>query len=98
MAAESADRPAIAGHRVVLEMAPYYAGQPAALLGNGQMPAPLELVFDRLQLGPHPLLDRVTSQPEAAALGPTAHMREPQEVERLRLPDTPRRASFGGVP
>jgi len=62
------------------------------------MLTPLELVFDRLQLGPHPLLDRVTSQPEAAALRPPAHMGEPQEVERLRLPNTPRRASLGGEP
>ena len=66
LAAERADRPAVAGHGVVLQMASYHARQPAPLLGDGQMATPLELVFDRFQLGPHPLLDRVTSQPEPA--------------------------------
>ena len=98
VAVERADRPAVAGHGVVLQMASYHARQPAPLLGDGQMATPLELVFDRFQLGPHPLLDRVTSQPEPTALGPPAHVRESQEVERFWLPDTPRRASFGGVP
>jgi hypothetical protein len=40
LAAERADRPAVAGHRVVLQMASYHARQPAPLLGDGQMATP----------------------------------------------------------
>src|SRR2546423_8587798 len=62
------------------------------------MPASLELVVDLTQLRPHPLRDRDALEPEPARPGHRADVRETQEVERLRLAQTPRRPSPGGVP
>src|SRR5256885_12547961 len=62
------------------------------------MPASLELVVDLTQLRPDPLRDRDALEPEPARPGHRADVRETQEVERLRLAQTPRRPSPGGVP
>jgi hypothetical protein len=62
------------------------------------MPAPLELVIDLFELGPHPFTDRDAPQPEPSTLGGPAEMRETKEVERLRLPQTPRISPPSGMP
>src|SRR5215510_5017007 len=62
------------------------------------MPATLELVVDLTQLRPHPLRDRDALEPEPARRGLRADVREPQETERLRLTQTSRLPSPGGVP
>ena len=56
------------------------------------MPASPELGLDLAQLRPHPFRDRDAPQPEPPAPGLRADVREAQEVERLRLAQTPRRA------
>src|SRR5438552_17864991 len=61
------------------------------------MPVPQELVFDLPQLGPHPLGDRDTAQPEPPVPGLPADMREAEEINRLRLAE-PARLPPGGVP
>src|ERR671910_1322357 len=60
------------------------------------MPTPPALVFDLGQLGPHPLRDGLTHQPEVPGLGLPADVREAQEVERLGLADASRLAVAGG--
>ena len=79
----------VAGHSIIGHVPAHHAGQPAALLRNGQMHAPPELVFDHFQLGPHPFRDRDAPDPEPPALGGRADMRETQEIERLRLARAP---------
>jgi hypothetical protein len=78
-------------------MASHHASQPAALLGDGQMAAELELFLDVGQLGPQPFRDGDAPQPEAPASPLPADVREAQEVERLRFAGTPRLACPGGV-
>src|SRR5258706_2808457 len=62
------------------------------------MPASLQLIADLAQLCPHPFRDRDALEPEPARPGLRADVREPQEVERLRLTRTARLPSPGGVP
>ena len=71
-------------------MPAHHAGQPPSLLRDGLMPAALELVLDLRQLRPHPFRDRDTPDPEPPVLRRRADVREAQEVERLRLAQTPR--------
>src|SRR5664279_5945342 len=61
------------------------------------MPAFEQLRLDLSELGPHPLRDREATQPEAPGPGLPAEVREPQEIERLGLTQTPRRPEPGGV-
>jgi hypothetical protein len=49
----------------------------------------LQLLLDRLQLGPHPLGDRHTLDRKRPLPGLAATVRETQEVERLRLACAP---------
>jgi len=79
-------------------MPSHHAAKPAPLVGDGQMPAPLKLVFDLLELGPQPLRDGVAPEPETPVLAPSADVREAQELEGLRLPESPCRSSLGGEP
>jgi hypothetical protein len=95
---ESQDRREVAWHGVVGEMSSHYAGQPSALLGDGQMPASLELVFDLSKFGPHPFLDRGAPKPEASAPALPADVREAQEVERFGLAESTLCPVRGGVP
>src|SRR6266511_4669519 len=95
---EGLDRPGVARHGVVGEVSSHHTGQPGALLRDGPMPACLELVFDLLELGPHPLGDRDAPEPEPPAPGLPADVREAQEVERLRLSEPVRLAVRGGEP
>ena len=45
------------------------------------------MVFDLVELGPHPFRDGLALQPETAGLGRPAVVREAKEVERLGLVD-----------
>src|ERR1700676_2449481 len=78
-------------------MSSHHGRQPLPLFGDGQMPAPLELVVDLSQLRPQPFRDGDTLEPELPALALPADVREAQEIERLRLPDAPCRPSLGGI-
>ena len=88
----------VAGHGVVRHVPAHHAGQPAALLRNGQMHALHELVFDLFQLRPHPFRDRDPLDPEPPAPGRRADVREAQEIERLRLAQAACPPVPGGVP
>jgi hypothetical protein len=88
LGAEGRHRVGVAGHGVVSAVPSHHACQPLPLLGDGMMPASLELVFDLSQLRPHPLRDRDASQPEPPRPGLPADVREAQKVERLRLTQT----------
>ena len=76
----------------------HHATQPLPLSRDGLVPAPLELVLDLAQLRPHPFRDGDTPQPEPAAVGPRADVREAEEVEDLRLTLAPLPSSLGGEP
>ena len=65
---------------------------------DGLMPASLELVVDLAQLRPHPFRDRDTPHPEPPAAGSGTDVRKAQEVERLRLAQTPTPPVDGGTP
>ncbi len=95
LVAESRHCDDIAWHGVVGEVPSRHAGQPLALLGDRLMPPSLQLVFDLLEFGSHPFGNRGPPQPEPSVLSVPANVREAQEVERLRLPDTPLRAMLG---
>ena len=73
---EGLDCPAVARHCVIGKMPSQHAGQPLALLGNGQMPVTLELVVDLGKLGPHPFGDRDAPEPEPSAPALPADVRE----------------------
>src|SRR5215831_3137878 len=95
---EGLDRPGVAWHGVEGEVSPYHTGQPGALLRDRSVPACLELVFDLLKLGPHPLGDRDPPEPESAASGLPTYVREAQKSEGFRLPEPARLAVLGGEP
>ena len=76
----------------------HHASQPFALFRDGLVPTLPELVFDLPQLRPHSLRDRDPPQPEPSMLGLPTEMREPKEIERLRLPETTSRSAPGGMP
>ena len=97
LVAKGPDGVAVAGHGVVGEVPAHHACQPSALFRDGLMPAPQALVFDRCQLGPHPLRDGLALQPEAPVLRLPAVVREAEKVERLGLADASRLAVAGGV-
>ena len=95
--AERPDRMAVAWRCVVREMSSHHARQPAALLGDGLLPASLELVPDLGKLGPHPLRDGDTLEQETSVPGLPADVREAQEIERLGLPGATLRSPLGRV-
>ena len=47
----------VARHGVVGDVPPHHAGEPLALLGDGPVPAPLQLYIERFQLCPQPFGD-----------------------------------------
>lgn len=96
LAVQGADGPTVAGHGVVGEMSSHHARQPAPLVGDGLVPAVLELVLDLLELGPQSLRDGMTPKPEAAVLALPTDVGQAQEIERLRLPEAPRCPSPSG--
>jgi len=59
--------------------------------------APPQLLFDLLQLGSHTLRDRLAFDGERSLSGLPAIVREPQEVERLRLAQPSLRSTFRRV-
>src|SRR6266581_2776666 len=83
--AEAAECMAVGRHGVVVEPAGDDLPQPAPLFGYRLMPASPEFLLERTQLGAHPVAPRLPLEQEAAASGAAANMREPQEVEGLRL-------------
>src|SRR6266536_976647 len=87
---KGSDRRTVAWHGVVGAVPSHHACQPPSLLRDGLIPASLELVLDRSQLGPHPLGDRDPPHPEPPVPQPRANMCEAEESKRLRLPQTPR--------
>jgi len=50
------------------------------------------------ELGPHPFRLGLAPDPEPSTPPGCADVREPEEGERLRLTQTPRPTTFGGVP
>ena len=97
LVAKGPDGLAVAGHGVVGEVPAHHACQRSALFRDGLMPALPALVFDRCQLGPHPLRDGLALQPEAPVLRLPAVVREAEKVERLGLADASRLTVAGGV-
>src|SRR5271165_1832568 len=89
MVPERCDRRRAHRHGVVGQPATKHLGKPFALRFDAVMAGRLELFLDLSQLRPHPLANWRPSQHEAAAasLG-RAKVREPKEVERLRLAET----------
>ena len=70
-------------------MPSHHAAQPLPLLGNWEMAATLKFGFDLLQLSPHPRPHRLSLEQEAPAPRFPADVREPEEVEGLRLSQPP---------
>jgi hypothetical protein len=88
----------VAGHAVVVGVTTHDSAEPAALFGNRQVSATLQLGFHLVQLRPEALAHGVTSKQETAAPRLRADMREAEEVERIRQPKTTACSVRGGVP
>ncbi len=78
----------VGGYGVVVIPAGDHAPQPSSLFGDRRVPPPPEFLLELMQLGAHPVASRLPPKQEAAAPGASADMREPQEVETLRLAQT----------
>src|SRR5208337_2809223 len=78
----------VGGHGVVIIPAGDHASQPSSLFRDRRVPPPSEFLLEFMQLGAHPVASRLPPKQETAAPGASADMREPQEVETLRLPLT----------
>src|SRR5580704_4953564 len=74
------------------------AGQPASLVGDGQMPASDQLGLDRAEFRAHPFLVGNPLQLEAPVLRLPADVREAEELERFRLAETTLLSLLGGEP
>ena len=76
----------VARHRMVVKPALDNRAQPLPELHNWRVPAMPQLRLQRFELGRKALADGLSLDDEPTGLprGPT-HMREPEEVERLRL-------------
>ena len=98
LSSEVAQRFAVVGHGVVVEVSSHDAGEPASLFGDREMPRRISSVLTSLQLRPHPLLARDPLQLEPSALGLRADVREAEELERLRLAEATRLTVAGGEP
>ena len=75
----------VAGYRMVVEPALYHATQPTPHLGDIMVHPSPEGLADRLEGRTHPLTDGLSLDREPALPGRSAVMREPQEVEGIRL-------------
>ncbi len=84
---ESTDRLGVAWDCVVGHVASHHAGQPTTQYRDRLVRTAFQFVFDPHQRRPHPLGDRDALELEPSGPGRPADMREPQKVERLRLPD-----------
>src|SRR6516162_3168231 len=85
-------------HGVVSQPAAEHLGKPFALRFDAVVAGRLELFLDLSQLRPHPLADRCPSEHEAAAVSTgRAIVREPKEVERLRLAEPSGAAGGDGL-
>src|SRR5690348_12057903 len=74
-----------------------YARQPFARLFQRLVHALPQLLTDGLELGPHARGHRPPKHDKRSLAGSVAHVREPQEVERLRLAFTTSFASFDRI-
>src|SRR5277367_2701442 len=99
MVPERCDRRRAHRHGVVGQPATKHLGKPFALRLDAAVAGRLELVLDLSQLRPHPLASWRPSQHEAAAASSgRAIVREPKEVERLRLAETSSAAAGNCLP
>lgn len=85
MMLEGAQGRDVGGYGVVVIPAGDHASQPSSLFGDRRVPPPSEFLLELMQLGAHPVASRLPPKQEAAAPGASTDMREPQEVETLRL-------------
>jgi hypothetical protein len=81
--------PDVAGHGVEGEMTSHHARKAIAPVRGWADARVASLVPDLFQLRPQPLCDGDAPKPEASVPGLPANVREAQEVERLRLGNTP---------
>ncbi len=89
----------IAGNRMIVEVALYHAPQPSPDFCQRLMQTYPQGGLHLFQLGEQPLPLGLAQHEELAALpGAPANMREPQEVERLRLALTPSLPVVGSKP
>src|SRR5215470_2898296 len=91
-------RSGVTRHSVVSHMPTQDTSQPPTLHRNGFMPTTFQLLIERFQLHPQPFGDGDTFDPEPPGPALRADMREPQEIKRLRLTQTPPLAISCGVP
>src|SRR5436309_10526596 len=78
------ERPEVARHGVIVEVALDHRSQPVPSLCNPLMPALAQLLPDCLQFAPQTLLDRLPPDFEPATLsGLPTDMRESQKIEGL---------------
>src|SRR5208283_1228380 len=86
-------------YRVVVEVALHDRLEPLLGFRHRVMPASLELLLDLAQLGPQTLGDGPALHGKVPLPVLPAHMREPQKVERFRLPfSSPFPVRFGIPP
>src|SRR5439155_25463991 len=85
---EDAQRPAVQWHAVVTNVPHHDRAQVGALLRDGVMHAPPELVLHFLELGEHAPSHRLSKHDEPSVAGFPAAVRLPEEVEGsgLRTP------------
>ena len=89
LGAEHSQPRAVVGHAEVPAMPGHHRMQVLALLFDGSVHAPSEFDFDRLQLGSQTFGTREPQDHEFVLPSLPATMREPQEVEGLRLALSP---------
>src|SRR5213596_820014 len=83
--AEYAQPCSVVGHAEVAGMSGHHRPQVRALLGNGVVHAPSELELDRLEFGSQAFGTRKPQNHELALSRLRTAVREPEEVEGLRL-------------
>src|SRR5215831_13928141 len=83
---ESAQAADVSRDRVVVEVALHDRLEPFASLTHRIVHALAKLLFDLSQFTPHALTDRQAPHRESSQSVLPADVREPQKVERLRLP------------
>src|SRR5208282_858656 len=85
---EGAQRRDVGWHGVVVIPAGNQTSQPSTLFGDRRVPASPEFLLERVQFCPHPVASRFPPKQKSPASGASADVREPQEVEALRLAQT----------
>ncbi len=97
--AEGRQQVCVGRHRDVGEITFHHGPEPPSLLFNRRMPVPSQCFLDLPELGFHSLSLCLAPELEVGAVLPgAAVVREPQEIERLRLAQAPRCPVRGGEP